>query len=718
MSSELTPKSQSPIALVKTSASSDAELEPYHGLDDHESFDRERSTMDGRFHQIQLTYLEARRVEYLFATAEQKKEIALSASNHLIMLVEKAGREVSDIERAGMAKNVREWFSQKCRKKKDIPEFGPRYTGQSVFAQSNKTRIAARQRQLFQKRLGYEAPGESLDFELDEIDTASGDEEESEGGLPDYGGKAPTLFYFYKKALKYEWDLLTRDDQLSYEKRAAEWREHGVTEEEKARLAEKDLVPYVERFCHTMFKHLGVRVAVLCGRVNLSGELRVSMLDFNQDFGGVGFKQNNREAIKNTGVMPLWAKYNASVMGLSSNPYEVPWELKVNGYGEPLLKDPMNIPDLYQRWISLPKTLRAFIKGHYACASGRNSSKVRPPWGEMFKRPRSFFSADHVPDKYLPIFRDPSKVDVDLVEELLNLFYSKQKEGKTAFEFHSYLGSKGVFNPRLPREAIQASSAEDGELTPLPKPKPKKRAQKAKKPSPTQPTAAQKNHQKAELDGAGEKVKLDTPTPTVAPIVQVPATPALDDEADWEDVLPQVPVSKPTRIPARKKAVVLDSDGDTADLRSLSAPATPMESMPDKPPRLPIQSMPAAVESSPLQPIFSPTKQKTRRKAQQTLTMQSSATPLPAADATPPPITPPTIDSPINIPQSVPAAKRKASKRGTTKVAKGQEPVGGSSAAAANPSSSAEEKALLADAASLGALEMGKRVRKPRIRDS
>ncbi|KAJ2928982.1 hypothetical protein H1R20_g8112, partial [Candolleomyces eurysporus] len=349
------------------------------------------------------------------------------------------------------------------------------------------------------------------------------------------------------------------------------------------------------------------------------------MLDFNQDFGGVGFKQNNREAIKNTGVMPLWAKYNASVMGLSSNPYEVPWELKVNGYGEPLLKDLMNIPDLYQRWISLPKTLRAFIKGHYA---------------------------------------------------------------------------------------------EDGELTPLPKPKPKKRAQKAKKPSPTQPTAAQKNHQKAELDGAGEKVKLDTPTPTVAPIVQVPATPALDDEADWEDVLPQVPVLKPTRIPARKKAVVLDSDGDTADLRSLSAPATPMESMPNKPPRLLIQSMLAAVESSPLQPIFSPTKQKTRRKAQQTLTMQSSATPLPAADATPPPITPPTIDSPINIPQSVPAAKRKASKRGTTKVAKGQEPVGGSSAAAANPSSSAEEKALLADAASLGALEMGKRVCKPRIRDS
>ncbi|KAJ2930903.1 hypothetical protein H1R20_g6210, partial [Candolleomyces eurysporus] len=328
------------------------------------------------------------------------------------------------------------------------------------------------------------------------------------------------------------------------------------------------------------------------------------MLDFNQDFGGVGFKQNNREAIKNTGVMPLWAKYNASVMGLSSNPYEVPWELKVNGYGEPLLKDPMNIPDLYQRWISLPKTLRAFIKGHYDA-----------------------------------------------------ILANKQKEGKTAFEFHSYLGSKGVFNPRLPREAIQASSAEDGELTPLPKPKPKKRAQKAKKPSPTQPTTAQKSHQKAELDGA--------------------ATPALDDEADWEDVLPQVPVSKPTRIPARKKVVVLDSDGDTADLRSLSAPATPMESMPDKPPRLPIQSMPAAVESSPLQPIFSPTKQKTRRKAQQTLTMQSSATPLPAADATPPPITPPTIDSPINIPQSVPAAKRKASKRGTTKVAKGQEPVGG-----------------------------------------
>ncbi|RXW11925.1 hypothetical protein EST38_g13929, partial [Candolleomyces aberdarensis] len=217
------------------SASSDAELEPYHGLEDHESFARQSPTMDGRFHQIQLAHLQSRRVEYLFATAEQKKEIALSASNHLVMLAEKAGRQVSDVERTGMTKNVREWFSQKCRKKKDIPEFGPRYTGRSVFAQSNKVKIAARQRQLFQKRLGYEAPGESPDVELDEIDTALGDEEEDEDGLPDYGGKAPTLLYFYKKALKFEWDLLTDEDRLLYEKRAAEWREHGATEEEKAR---------------------------------------------------------------------------------------------------------------------------------------------------------------------------------------------------------------------------------------------------------------------------------------------------------------------------------------------------------------------------------------------------------------------------------------------------------------------------------------------------
>ncbi|RXW11654.1 hypothetical protein EST38_g14201 [Candolleomyces aberdarensis] len=75
------------------SASSDAELEPYHGLEDHESFARQSPTMDGRFHQIQLAHLQSRRVEYLFATAEQKKEIALSASNHLVMLAEKAGRQ-------------------------------------------------------------------------------------------------------------------------------------------------------------------------------------------------------------------------------------------------------------------------------------------------------------------------------------------------------------------------------------------------------------------------------------------------------------------------------------------------------------------------------------------------------------------------------------------------------------------------------------------------
>ena len=46
-------------------------------------------------------------------------------------------------------------------------------------------------------------------------------------------------------------------------------------------LAEKDLVPYVEHFCDTMFKHLGVRVAVLCSQVNLAGELRVCELTYS-----------------------------------------------------------------------------------------------------------------------------------------------------------------------------------------------------------------------------------------------------------------------------------------------------------------------------------------------------------------------------------------------------------------------------------------------------
>ncbi|KAJ2935911.1 hypothetical protein H1R20_g1180, partial [Candolleomyces eurysporus] len=612
--------------------------------------------MDSRFHTVQLAYLQSCWVEYLFATAEQKKEIPLTATDHLVALVEKAGRQVSDTERTGLQKNVREWFMQKCRRKKDLPKFGPKYT----------------------------------------------DEEQDEDKLPDYGGKSPTLFYFYKKALKHEWDLLTEDEKLSYEKKAAEWREHRANEEDKVRLAENDLVPYVEHFCHTMFNHLGVCVAVLC-----------AMLNFNENHGGTGFKQTKQEGIKNTGIMPLWAKYNASVMGLSSNPYEIPWELKVNEYGEPLLKDPMNIPDLYQCWSTLPKVLRAFIKGHYACASGRNPSKVRPPWGEMFKQPQSFFLADHVPEKYFPIFCDPSKVNVGLVEELLNLFYGKQKEGRIAFEFHSYLGSKGVFHLRLPREAIQASSAEDGQSMPLLKPKLKKRARKAQKQSVTSATVFQGSHLETKVDGGGEKVKVYTPPPMAGPIAQVLATPASNDEANWEDVLLQAPISKPMHVPARKKAVILDSDDDTADPHSHSTPALPMESMPEKPSGRLIQSIPATVKSSPLQPIFSPAKLKTRHKAPQTPTMPPNATPLPSADddATPPPITPLTIDTPVH-------RKHKAAKSSKTEVTKGREQVGGSSAPAAKPSSSAKEKALLADAASIGALEIGKRVRKPRIRDS
>ena len=60
--------------------------------------------MDGRFHRVQLAYLQSRQVEYLFATAEQRKEIPLSATDHLVGLAEKAGRSVSDTKRTGMRK--------------------------------------------------------------------------------------------------------------------------------------------------------------------------------------------------------------------------------------------------------------------------------------------------------------------------------------------------------------------------------------------------------------------------------------------------------------------------------------------------------------------------------------------------------------------------------------------------------------------------------------
>ena len=73
MSSEASPELQSPPLSADPFTSSDVGCEPYHGLDDHETFVREGPTLDGHFHSVQLAYLQSHRVEYLFATAEQRK---------------------------------------------------------------------------------------------------------------------------------------------------------------------------------------------------------------------------------------------------------------------------------------------------------------------------------------------------------------------------------------------------------------------------------------------------------------------------------------------------------------------------------------------------------------------------------------------------------------------------------------------------------------------
>ena len=83
--------------------------------------------------------------------------------------------------------------------------------------------VAATQRAMFEANTGMK-PGEATTkVDLDLVD--------DDDITPPVGGKAPSLFNFFQKALSAEWDQLLPEEKERYEVLATDWRTDGPSEE-------------------------------------------------------------------------------------------------------------------------------------------------------------------------------------------------------------------------------------------------------------------------------------------------------------------------------------------------------------------------------------------------------------------------------------------------------------------------------------------------------
>ncbi|KAF5334778.1 hypothetical protein D9611_012900 [Ephemerocybe angulata] len=407
-----------------------------------------RPSLDSHFSPDQLKYLQETRETYRYSPHKLRKELAQATYTKFIKDMEAGGRPCSKEDKAAVNENVRTWYAQRARSRKDEIRWGIQWVPRQVFYKENIGLVLGRQAELYAEAVGVHAS--DVDIEPAEIDAAGDQESETPEVDSTDPKKPPKPFNFFQKALGMEWGALDDDEKQKYQEMAIEWRERGPNEDEKRR-----------QFSRDIYHQMGVRMVSLVSYHDTTGRLCVSTMDFNNKIdGGKTFK---------SGAKGWWEKhdpegqYGMFVAKLARNEETFGKELgevvlKVNEYGEPVLPDPKVIPPRLTPNKYYVKLIRAFVLGCYACARGvkSTSSLAHPPWTALSLHLRQFIDKEYFPD-HLGQLNEPNKIRVSRAKEILLYWYGRQKDGLIPLQFHNYLVADGQYAPREPRELCQNS---------------------------------------------------------------------------------------------------------------------------------------------------------------------------------------------------------------------------------------------------------------------
>ncbi|KAF6754758.1 hypothetical protein DFP72DRAFT_1068321 [Ephemerocybe angulata] len=449
----------------------------------------EKKSLDSRFSKAQLLHLQDTKDTYRYSTAAQRKELAQETYEKFMADIAAVGWECSKDDAAAVNENVRLWYQQRARSRRDEPRWGIPWNARQVFYKENIGLVMETQARMYANAIGVEPTDVLIEpAELDAI------QEEDEGtpteDAPEGGAKALKPFNFFQKALTEEWEKIGEKQQKKYAKMATLWREQGPNEEERRRLAETRLIEIMTQISKDVYAQLGVRLVSLASYTDTKGELCVTTLDFNHKIdGGKTFK---------SGARAWWAKadpetaYGQFVVSQDKEDREIDKSTKAelvldrNEFGEPILPDPSKIPTGMKPHKYYVKLIRAFVRGVYATAKGvnRTSREAAPPWGALTRDLQSLVDRKYFPSKFEPL-TDPNIIRVERAGKILNFWYKRQEAGKIPFTFHHYIGSNDEVCPRVPRALQSPSSDSDESESMLPRRPPARRSERQNIPKPS-----------------------------------------------------------------------------------------------------------------------------------------------------------------------------------------------------------------------------------------
>ncbi|KAF6751345.1 hypothetical protein DFP72DRAFT_850967 [Ephemerocybe angulata] len=421
--------------------------------------------LDERFNATQLSYLEESRETYRYSTAVQRKELCQQTYEKFIRDMEAMGRFPDKDEKAGVNENVRLWYQQRGRSRRDDIHWGILWVGRQVFYKENIPLVMATQRELYAEAVGVQAS--EVEVEPPELDAIGDEDGDNEDEVRDTR-KPLKPFNFFQKALTIEWKKLSEEEQEKYHKLAIKWRKRGPNEEEKRRLAQYKLAEVMTEFCQNLYKQMGVRLVSLASFTDTKGQLGITTLDFNNKIdGGRSFKSGAKRWWQDSNPELAYGNFivatkSGEAPGATDTKALV---LKRNEYGEPILPDPKKVPRGSTAHRYYVKLLRAYVRGFYATARDvkPTSRLAAPPWGVLSRDIRSLIDEEYFPEKYCPL-TDPGIIRVERAGKILKYWYKRQERGEIPLLFHSYIGSDEKVHPAMPRTLRSASSeSEEGD---------------------------------------------------------------------------------------------------------------------------------------------------------------------------------------------------------------------------------------------------------------
>ncbi|EAU81769.1 hypothetical protein CC1G_12859 [Coprinopsis cinerea okayama7 len=255
------------------------------------------------------------------------------------------------------------------------------------------------------------------------------------------------VFSYFQDAVSELWSKLPASEKRRYRLRAYLNKQRGPSSSEQAEMADKELPAVLEGFAAQLLRKYNVRVVFTIVFPDENGVLNIWSSDYNSNLGGTNFTDVHPRIFQDCGInvaLTAWGrrefgKEHAQVTFTQKRAGTHALMTLPLGADGARLVDPEKPPILPVTKPWLKDLIRSYFTHKYVEAVG-TAERLKCPWSDIEKGPGRFFDENIFPVKYQKMLREPSRMSVQELKDVLGYIYSRQESGvRPPFRFDYYI---------------------------------------------------------------------------------------------------------------------------------------------------------------------------------------------------------------------------------------------------------------------------------------